>query len=135
MEFEEGLDGGGTQRPESGTRFELLTIEDVCQELGIGKSWVYKRLKSAKIPSVKLSHNIKVKREDLERYLENNCYRPSGQEGNRQLSSIAIGSEHTLYKAFHNACFLFSGVALLFVSRDTYLLRKVMHLRDEGEYG
>lgn len=81
VEFEEGLNGGGAQHPESGTRFELLTIEDVCQELGMGKSWVYKRLKSAEIPSVKLGHNIKVQREDLERYLENNCYRPSGQEG------------------------------------------------------
>ena len=63
------------------TRFELLTIEDVCQELGMGKSWVYKRLKSAEIRSVKLGHNIKVKREDLEQYLENNRNQPSGEEG------------------------------------------------------
>ena len=41
VEFEEGLDGGGAQRPESGTRFDLLSIEEVCQELGMGKSWVY----------------------------------------------------------------------------------------------
>ena len=47
----------------------------------MGKSWVYKRLKSAEIPSVKLGHNIKVEREDLEQYLENNRYQPSGEEG------------------------------------------------------
>ena len=77
VEFEEGLDGGGVQRREGGTRFELLSIEDVCQELGMGKSWVYKRLKTGEITSIKLGHNIKVKREDLEQYLENNSYRPS----------------------------------------------------------
>ena len=80
VEFEEGLDGGEAQRPESGTRFELLSIEEVCQELGMGKSWVYKRLKTGEIPSVKLGHNIKVKREDLEQYLKNNRYQPSDQE-------------------------------------------------------
>jgi excisionase family DNA binding protein len=34
----------------------------------MGKSWVYRRLKSREIPSIKLGHNIKVKREDLEQY-------------------------------------------------------------------
>ncbi len=46
VKFEEGLEGGEVQRREGGTRFELLSIEEVCQELGMGKSWVYKRLKS-----------------------------------------------------------------------------------------
>ena len=36
----------------------------------MGKSWVYRRLKSGEIPSIKLGHNIKVKREDLHQYLE-----------------------------------------------------------------
>lgn len=79
VEFEEGLNGGGAQHPESGTRFELLTIEDVCQELGMGKSWVYRKLKSGEIPSVKLGHNIKVKREELEQYLERQRYQPSSE--------------------------------------------------------
>ncbi len=48
---------------------ELLSIQDVCQELGMGKSWVYHRLRSGEIPSIKLGRNIKVKREDLEQYL------------------------------------------------------------------
>ncbi len=34
----------------------------------MGKSWVYRRLKSREIPFIKLGHNIKVKREDLEQY-------------------------------------------------------------------
>jgi len=47
---------------------ELLSIAQVCQELGMGKSWVYNRIKSGEIPSIKLGNNYKVKREDLERF-------------------------------------------------------------------
>ena len=49
---------------------DLLSITEVCQELRMGKSWVYRRVSSGEIPSVKLGHNIKVRREDLESYLE-----------------------------------------------------------------
>jgi excisionase family DNA binding protein len=45
---------------------------EVCQELGMGKSWVYRRIRSGEIPSVRLGNNIKVRREDLEGYLEAN---------------------------------------------------------------
>jgi excisionase family DNA binding protein len=43
----------------------------------MGKSWVYRRLRSGEIPSVKLGRSIKVKRADLERYLEKRRYQPS----------------------------------------------------------
>jgi excisionase family DNA binding protein len=83
LEFEEEALGGEdeeeTQRWQSETSFQLLSIPEVCQELGMGKSWVYRRLKSGEIPSMKLGHNIKVKREDLEGYLENQRYQPSGE--------------------------------------------------------
>jgi excisionase family DNA binding protein len=49
---------------------DLLSLTEVCRELGMSKSWVYKRIQSGEIPSVKLGHNIKVRREDLEGYLE-----------------------------------------------------------------
>ncbi len=81
LEFEEQALGEGAQRlPRGGTDFELLSIPDVCQQLGMGKSWVYKRLKSGEIPSIKLGHNIKVKRQDLEQYLERQRYQPSSEE-------------------------------------------------------
>ena len=85
LEFEEQAlgEGGqqGAQRQHRGeTDFELLSIPDVCQQLGMGKSWVYRRLKSGEIPSIKLGHNIKVKREDLEHYLERQRYQPSSDE-------------------------------------------------------
>jgi excisionase family DNA binding protein len=58
--------GGGAGSP------DLVSITEVCQELGMGKSWVYRSIQSGEIPSVKLGDNIKVRREDLEGYLEAN---------------------------------------------------------------
>jgi len=42
----------------------------------MGKSWVYRRLRSGEIPSVKLGRSIKVKRADVEEYLEKHHYQP-----------------------------------------------------------
>ena len=53
---------------------DLLSITEVCQELGMGKSWVYRHIQSGEIPSVKLGRNIKVRREDLEGYLQDQRY-------------------------------------------------------------
>jgi len=67
------------RRPQGQRSMDLLSIPQLCQELGMGKSWVYKRIKSGEIPSVKLGNNIKVQREDLEQYLEKKRYQPSGE--------------------------------------------------------
>jgi excisionase family DNA binding protein len=53
---------------------DLLSIAQVCQELGMGKSWVYQRLRSEEIPSLKLGKVIKIRREDLMEYLKNHRY-------------------------------------------------------------
>ncbi len=58
----------------------LMSIDEVCGALGMGKSWTYRKLKSGEIPSVKLGRSIKVKREDLEEYLESHRYRPNEEE-------------------------------------------------------
>ena len=84
LEFEEQAlgegDKQGAQRLHRGeTDFELLSIPDVCQQLGMGKSWVYKRLKSGEMPSIKLGHNMKVKRQDLEQYLESQRYQADAE--------------------------------------------------------
>ena len=78
IEYEEtlGADSSSTVRPQSPPSMGLLTIPEVCQELGMGKSWVYQRIRSGEIPSVKLGRNIKVKREALEGDLEQLTYRP-----------------------------------------------------------
>ncbi len=80
IEFEETLGGEeAPDRPQGQKSMELLSIPEVCQELGMGKSWVYRRLKSGEIPSVKLGHNIKVKRQDLNQYIESHYYEPSSE--------------------------------------------------------
>src|SRR5918997_3738809 len=82
LEFEEEALGGDeeeTQRWQSGTSFQLLSIPEVCQELGMGKSWVYGRLKSGEIPSIKLGHTTKVKRSNLEQYIQRQHYEPSAE--------------------------------------------------------
>ena len=55
---------------------QLHSIDEVCKALGMGKSWTYRRIKSGEIPSVKLGRSIKVRREDLEEYLQNQRYQP-----------------------------------------------------------
>ena len=65
--YEKGSDRGSSQ---------LLSIAEVCQELAMGKSWVHRRLRSGEIPSVRLGRSIKVKRADLDEYLEGQRYRP-----------------------------------------------------------
>lgn len=47
----------------------LLTIEDICQELGIGRSTAYKLLKKKKIKSCKIGSRLIVRREELRRYI------------------------------------------------------------------
>ncbi len=80
LEFEEALTGEASERPESAKGLDLLSIPQVCQELGMGKSWVYRRIQSGEIPSVKLGRNIKVRREDLEEYLEHQRYQPTNPD-------------------------------------------------------
>ena len=53
---------------------QLLSIPQLCQELGMGKSWVYRRLRGGEIPSIRLGRTIKVRREELEQYLERHHY-------------------------------------------------------------
>ena len=77
LEFEESIEGEAQERPQEGQGLDLISIPELCQELGMGKSWVYRRLRSGEIPSVKLGRSIKVKRSDLEQYLEKHRYQPS----------------------------------------------------------
>ena len=59
---------------------DLFSVMEVCQELGMGKSWVHRKIKSGEIPSIRLGHNIKVRREDLEEYLESSRQHPLNEE-------------------------------------------------------
>jgi len=76
LEFEEAVEGRTLNRPEARDS-ELLSIPQACQYLGMGKSWVYRRIHNQEIPSVRLGRTIKVKRSDLEQYLEDHRYSPA----------------------------------------------------------
>ena len=58
----------------AGQRLGLLLLSEVCEELGMSKSWVYQKIRNREIPSFKLGKNIKVRREELEEYLKNQGY-------------------------------------------------------------
>ncbi len=79
QEFEESISSGeAALRPqeeeEQRSGVQLISIPQLCEELGMGKSWVYRRLRSGEIPSVRLGRTIKVRRDELEEYLEKHRY-------------------------------------------------------------
>jgi excisionase family DNA binding protein len=82
LEFEQSISGEATLRPQVGEQrdgVQLLSIPQLCQELGMGKSWIYRRLRSGEIPSLRLGRSIKVRRDELEEYLQRHRY-PAVQE-------------------------------------------------------
>jgi excisionase family DNA binding protein len=62
-------------RPQERRDFDLLSIPEACQELGIGMSWLYSKLRSREIPSIKLGHKMKMKRSALEECLKEQTLR------------------------------------------------------------
>jgi excisionase family DNA binding protein len=81
LEFEQSISGEATLRSqEEWHGVQLLSIPQLCQELGMGRSWIYRRLRSGEIPSVRLGRTIKVRRDELEQYLESHRYPARVQE-------------------------------------------------------
>ena len=68
--LEEGALEEGAQVYQNGQSSRLLSPSEVCQELEADRASVYRRLRSGEIPSLKLGNALKVRREDLERYMK-----------------------------------------------------------------
>ena len=68
-ELEEALLEGFENQNRDG--LELLSVQEVGERLGMGRSWVYQQVKSGQLPSIRLGGAVKVKREDLEDYIQN----------------------------------------------------------------
>jgi excisionase family DNA binding protein len=68
-----GLSGGDQD-------LRLLSVDEVCDVLGMSKSWVYRHIRSGDIPSVRLGGATKVKRADLAEYLEKHRHLPRRDE-------------------------------------------------------
>src|SRR5215207_525459 len=91
LEFEQSISGEATVRTQEDEEqrrggMQLLSIPQLCQELGMGKSWIYRRLRSGEIPSIRLGRSIKVRRDELEQYLESHHY-PAYQAAQEENSS------------------------------------------------
>jgi excisionase family DNA binding protein len=83
LEFEQSISGEATlfpQQEQQRAGVQLLSIPQLCQELGMGKSWIYRRLRSGEIPSIRLGRTIKVSRDELEQYLQKHHYPAHVQE-------------------------------------------------------
>jgi excisionase family DNA binding protein len=89
LEFEQSISGEATLRPQQEEQHgvQLLSIPQLCQELGMGKSWIYRRLRSGEIPSVRLGRTIKVRRDELEAYLYRHRY-PAVEEEHEEKSAF-----------------------------------------------
>ena len=68
--LEEGALKEGAPVHQNGQSSRLLSPSEVCQELKADRASVYRRLRSGEIPSLKLGHALKVRREDLEGYMK-----------------------------------------------------------------
>lgn len=47
----------------------LLTIEDLCKELGIGKTTAYNLIKNKKIKATKVGNKFLISRQNLDSYI------------------------------------------------------------------
>ena len=87
LEVEDPLVGPlyeGVSEPVYKRSLQLLSVSEVGELLGMGRSWVYQQIKSGQIPSVQLGGSVKVKREDLEEYIQNHRRQASRGAGNTQ---------------------------------------------------
>ena len=62
--------GEAPRRSLNGHNLRLLSLPEVCQELGEERTAVYQRLRSGEIPSVKLGRTLKVRQPDLKEYIK-----------------------------------------------------------------
>ncbi len=60
----------GVSEPTYKRSLQLLSVPEVGELLGMGRSWVYQQIRSGEMPSVHLGGSVKVKREDLEEYIQ-----------------------------------------------------------------
>jgi excisionase family DNA binding protein len=71
----------GVSEPIYKKSLQLLSVQEVSELLGIGRSWVYQQIRSGEMPSVHLGGSVKVKREDLEQYIEKHRRSQRDEEG------------------------------------------------------
>jgi excisionase family DNA binding protein len=56
------------------TTKEWLTVADLCELLGIGRTLAYELVTEHAIPAVRIGRAIRVRKADVEQWLEENRY-------------------------------------------------------------
>ncbi len=70
LDLEEGVLEEKAPEHQNGKNLRLLSPSEVCEELGEESAVVYRRLRSGEIRSLRLGHALKVRRADLQEYVE-----------------------------------------------------------------
>lgn len=58
---------------------EYLSVADMAQEFGIHEMTFYRMIRDKKIPAFKIGSQWRIRRADLEKWLENRCSLPNEQ--------------------------------------------------------
>lgn len=53
---------------------KLLSVDDICDYLGIGRDTVYKWIEVKRLPAYRLGRLWKFKKEEVDRWLKACCY-------------------------------------------------------------
>jgi excisionase family DNA binding protein len=55
----------------------LLTAEQVAEILQISRSFAYALMRRGEIPTVRMGRSVRVRPQDLEKYIESNIHNPT----------------------------------------------------------
>ena len=81
--LEEAIVRGFEMQSRDGSH-RLLSVQEVSEQLGMGRSWVYNQIRSGELPSVQLGGTVKIKREDLEQYIQKHHRSSSFKAGDEE---------------------------------------------------
>jgi hypothetical protein len=70
VELEEGVLEEEAPEHQNGQNLKLLSPSEDCEDLGEESAVVYCKLRSGEIPSLRLGHDLKVQRADLQEYVK-----------------------------------------------------------------
>ena len=70
---------------------DVLTVDEVCEILHIGKTNAYKLIKEGQVPSIKVGRQIRISKELLKKYISNEykvCYNDSTQWATSEIREV-----------------------------------------------
>ena len=70
----------GVSEPPYKQSLRLLSVQEVGELLGMGRSWVYQQVRSGEMPSVQLKGSVKIRQTDLQAYVEEHTRWRRGEE-------------------------------------------------------